>query len=153
MEYFIKILMSAIGTAAFSLLYRVKAKHIPHAAVGGALTCAIYLLADRFGVALFLSNLIAALASVLYSNVMARLLKTPAIIFITGCILPLVPGSALFYTMNCLILQDMNGFWMYAESALTCALGIAAGISVESTIITLFGKLSSLTKKKGGKTA
>lgn len=140
--------MSALGTAAFSFLYRVKAPHILYTALGGALTCGVYLISEHLGVALFLSNLIAALASVLYANLMARVLKTPAVIFITGCILPLVPGSALFYTMNCLILQDMPGFWSYAKTALVCALGIAAGISVESSIISMFEKLFSLKKSR-----
>lgn len=148
MEELKLILTAAIGTAGFSLLFQIKPMHIPSATFGGALTCAIWLLLDRLGAALFLSNLIAALASVIYANILARILKTPASVFITACMIPLVPGGMLFNTMNCLILQDLTGFLLYGKNTLVTALGIAGGIAVESSATNVLGKVFHRNKKK-----
>ena len=141
------IITSFIATAGFALAFHIKTKHLLWAAFGGALTCAIYVAFDALGASLFLSNFIASLCSVMYSSILARLLKTPATIFVSACIIPLAPGGSLFYTMNNLIMWDKDAFVENGTATLLVALGIAGGIVVESATAYLIGKAVSSHKK------
>ncbi len=141
MDYLEMILTSLIGTAGFAIIFRLKPTHILPAALGGALTCAAYALFDSMGAALFLSNFLASLFGVLYSCIMAKLLKTPSTIFVALCIIPLVPGSSLFYTMSHLLVWSQSEFMQSAGNALQIALGIAGGIVLESAVVHFLGHL------------
>ncbi len=140
--YIIKMTVTgALGTLGFSLLFGVKPKFVPFATFGGAISTAVYVLLDMLGVGLFFSNFIATLACVIYSIVLSRTLKTPAVIFITAAIIPLVPGGALFNTMISIISKNSVLGMQYAKDSLSVALGIAAGIAIESLIVTVINKL------------
>ena len=112
---------------------------------------AIYIILDDFGVSLFLSNFIASLASVIYSGIMARVLKTPTTIFVALCIIPLVPGGSLFYTMSNLIMWNQTEFFRYGLNTILIALGIAGGIVVESATVHLMGR--AITKARRQQTS
>lgn len=148
MQEFIMILTSLIATTGFALAFHIQAKHIAWAALGGAVTCAVYVLFDGLGASLFLSNFVASLCSVLYSSILARTLKTPATIFVSACIIPLAPGGSLFYTMSNLIMWDQEAFLMHGTNTLLVALGIAGGIVVESATAYLIGKAMAMRKKQ-----
>ena len=134
MKYLIMICMSFLGTAAFSIIFHTKKQHILLASIGGTLTCAVYALFDSLGAPLFLSNLPASLFAVVFASVVAKVLKTPSTILVALCIIPLVPGSSLFYTMSNLIVWDEAQFFFYSRNTLSTALGIAGGIALESTV-------------------
>lgn len=148
MQALIMIITSFIATAGFALAFHIKARHLIWAAIGGALTCAVYVAFDMSGASLFLSNFVASLFSVFYAGVLARILKTPATIFVSACIIPLAPGGSLFYTMNNLIMWDQEAFLMHGANTLLVALGIAGGIVVESAIVYLIGKAVAANKKR-----
>ena len=76
---------------------------------------------------LFLENevvryLIVSIAVSVYGEVMARLLKTPTTLFSVVCLVPLVPGSGLYYTMTHALSGNLDGF---VEKG-TSTLGLAA---------------------------
>lgn len=139
MEYLEMILTSLLGTLGFAIIFRIKGAHIAWASIGGALTCAVYVLFDFLGAALFLSNFLASLFAVIFASVMAKFLKTPSTILVSLCIIPLVPGSSLFYTMSNLIVWNEAQFFLYAKNTLHIALGIAGGIVLESAVVHLLG--------------
>lgn len=145
------IFVGMVSTVGFAMLFHIKASHIPFAAIGGALSSAIYIILDDFGVSLFLSNFIASLASVIYSGIMARVLKTPTTIFVALCIIPLVPGGSLFYTMSNLIMWNQAEFFHYGLNTILIALGIAGGIVVESATVHLMGR--AITKARRQQTS
>lgn len=148
MQAFIMVITSFIATAGFAVGFHIKAKHLIWAALGGALTCMVYVAFDAMGASLFLSNFVASLCSVLYASILARLLKTPATIFVSACIIPLAPGGSLFYTMSNLIMWDEQAFFMHGTNTLLIALGIAGGIVVESATAYLIGKAVATNKKR-----
>ncbi|MBQ2767692.1 MAG: threonine/serine exporter family protein [Clostridia bacterium] len=148
METFKILITALLGTAGFSIIFHIKFGHILPAALGGGLTCAAYLFFDGLGCALFLSNFLASLVAVLYSGILARLLKTPSTIFVALCIIPLVPGSGLFYSMRHLIVWDRELFFTHGPNAMQIALGIAAGIVLESAVVHLFGLVGKNSKEK-----
>ena len=135
-----------LGTIGFAVLFSIKQKHILLAALGGGIATLVYVLLDIVGVNLFVSNFVATLICVIYSNILARLVKTPSMVFITASIIPLVPGGALFYAMSNLILGDSLTAKTYGLNALQVALGIAGGIVIESLIVTIMIKLIRIKK-------
>ena len=148
----LKMLITAfLGTAGFSIIFRVKLPHILPAAIGGTLTCGVYLLFDEMGCAPFLSNFLASLAAVLYAGILAQILKTPSTIFVALCIIPLVPGSGLFYSMRYLIVWDKELFFTHGPNALQIALGIAGGIVLESAVVHLLGLIRRRARVESSK--
>lgn len=134
------ILTGALGTLGFAILFNIKPKHVPFAVLGGAIATLIYALLDAMGVDLFLSNFVATLACGAYSTAMARILKTPSMVFVTASIIPLVPGGSLFYTMSNLILGNTELAGEFGLKTLQVALGIAGGIVIESLIGSFISK-------------
>ncbi|MBQ7292446.1 MAG: threonine/serine exporter family protein [Clostridia bacterium] len=144
------IVTGTLGAAGFAVLFGIKLKHVPVAAVGGLIATAVYVFMDLWGANLFLSNFLATIVCVIYANIFARVLKTPSIVFITASIIPLVPGGSLFYTMSNIILGDGLAAKTYGLNTLQVALGIAGGIVIESLVVSVMLRISQakLTKKR-----
>lgn len=97
----------------------------------GAISWWVYLLAEPLGseTARFFTATI--VVSVL-AEVLARVLKAPATIFLIIGIIPLVPGGGLYYTMDYLINGD---YPMFSQVGLQTA-ATAAAIAVGATLVT-----------------
>lgn len=140
--YLIKMTVAGtLGTIGFAFLFCVKPKLMPFAALGGAIASVVYVFLDMVGVGLFLSNFLATFTCVIYSIILSRTLKTPSVIFITTAIIPLVPGGMLFNTMINVISKNSDLAMRYAKDSLSVALGIAAGIAIESLMVTAINKI------------
>ena len=146
MELLKLVITGTVGAFGFSVLFGTKPTHTPFAAFGGMLSTLVYALLDILGVNLFVSHFVAAVVCVIYSNILARVLKTPSMVFITSSIIVLVPGGSLFYTMSNIILGNSQAASAYALSTLQVALGIAGGIVIESLIVSLMSKFSHSRK-------
>ena len=77
----------------------------------------------------FFACLLAAAFAIVYAELLARWLKTPATLFVVPSILPLVPGGSLYYTMSSAVHGDVVGTKYYGTLTATTALALAAGIS------------------------
>jgi uncharacterized membrane protein YjjB (DUF3815 family) len=122
------------GTLGFSLLFRVNPKHIPISTLGGIISCAIYIAFDLMGANAFVSNFIAMLISAILCEIFARIFRAPAAIFLLPCVVPLVPGRGLYYTMSTLISENYNAMVAYGKATLLTGLGIASGMIVASAV-------------------
>lgn len=122
------------GTLIYSVLMRLKLRHLPAIGIGAALTYIIFALLDHHGWVLFLSNMVAAMVATIYAEIMARILKAPVAIYSTPSIIPLVPGGSLYYTMAALMDGDKAEFFSRGTDTLMVALGIAVGIIAVSVI-------------------
>ena len=94
----------------------------------------MYLLAEPLGseTARFFTATI--VVSVL-SEVLARVLKAPATIFLIIGIIPLVPGGGLYYTMDYLINGDYPMFSQVGLQTASTAAAIAVGASLVTSIV------------------
>ena len=135
MSEMIQVLCAGFGTFGFSILFRVRAPHLPVAALGGVLSWTCYLLVSRAGGTIFFTTLISAMAVCLWAETMARLRKAPATVFLVPGIIPLIPGSALYYAMDGLVSKDMSTFVAKGGETLFVAVGIAGGILFASEIV------------------
>ena len=126
----IQLIMSAIGSVGFAMIYRVAGKYLPLAALGGTLTFAVYYTIEFFGFGVFTAAMLSSAFSALFSEVFAKIKRAPVSIFLLPCSIPIVPGSALYYTMANFIAKDFSMAWHYLGIALGVGLGIACGIVV-----------------------
>lgn len=134
MKDFIMILMGLIGTLGFSLLFHVTGRKLIAIALGGAASTAIYLLilnvTDQKAMALLVST--AAIG--ILAEIFARLFKAPVISFLVPMLVPLIPGSDLYYTTSFLIRGQSAEFTQKAQSLLIQAGAIAFGVILVSCV-------------------
>ena len=148
-EKIVQLIAAFVGTVGFSILFNVEKKNILVASVGGFLVWAVYLLGiDLLQMHLFSATVFAAAICQIYSEIFARIRKTPTTVFFIPAIVPLIPGGALYNTMYAAVIQDWDQFRSYGVSTLLGTLGIAIGLSFVSGVLYV---LSSLGKRRAEK--
>lgn len=138
-EGLLQILCAGLGTFAFALFFHVRPRHLLLATLGGALSWLLYLAVFYQGRgSVFLSALAASLGVCLWAEILARVRKAPANIFLIPGIIPLLPGGALYYTMSALIAGDMDTVVAKGRETGLMALGIVVGILIASELVRVF---------------
>lgn len=130
-----KIVLAGLGTLGFALYYHVRPRHIPMAALGGAIAQLCCALVDHAGGGLLLSSLVAALAICVWSETMARVRRAPANVFLIPGVVPLLPGGKLYYAMSGLIQSDHAAFVSYGTQAIFVTFGVVGGIVLASETV------------------
>lgn len=129
-------LLSAIaGTVGFSLIFKLAPSRVWAAAIGGLLTYASYELSVFFGANVLLASFIAALFMAIFSEVSARVFRAPTVLFLFPCAIPIVPGSALYYSMFHLLSLNFSGSFEALKTTGQTVLGIALGLSFSSIVV------------------
>ena len=128
-----QILAAAVGTLGFAFVFNIRGRKVFFAAFGGCLGWVLFLL-----LGLFLENevvryLIVSIAVSVYGEVMARVLKTPTTLFSVVCLVPLVPGSGLYYTMTHALSGNLDGFIEKGTSTLGLAAALSIGVVLVNT--------------------
>lgn len=129
------ILSGTLGTIGFSLFFKINPKRIFFTTIGGALTCVCYVLCLNFFSHEFFQNLFPALLATSYSEIAARVTKSPSTPYIACSIISLVPGGKLYYTMYNFIISDMPAFRTTLVETMRIAAGLAVGIIIVSVIV------------------
>lgn len=123
-----------LGSLGFAIFLKMKGKQIFHAGLGGLVTWFIYLMTFGFCQSEFVSNLVAAFFVGVFAEVMARVNRAPATIFLTAAAIPLIPGGKLYYTMYGIVSQDKSLFVESGTDAVIIALAISLGFVVVAVI-------------------
>lgn len=145
-ENIIAVVAAAAGTVGFSLMLRLKWERLPVIAVSTALCYSIYLLCIHFNMASFMANFLAALFAGFVSEFLAKHIKAPVTVFLTPTILPLVPGSTLYYTIEAFFKGELrNALHYFAITGSTIG-AILLGIVIVNTIMKCIRNYST-TKK------
>ena len=149
----IKSIYALIATLTFGILFNIQGKKLAIASLGGGISWFAYLLAASYGKSNVLSLFIASLIAGVFSEAMARIMKTPVTTFVICAIIPLVPGGGMYYTMLDSIRGNINSSLNNGLETLTSAGAIAVGIilvSSTSKYITLIraNKKSKKTSRK-----
>ena len=142
MSELIMIITGMLGAAGFALLYNIRGKRLVFAALGGLLAVIFYVVFGWFIENEILNYFICSLAVSLYAEIMARILKTPTTTFIITSLIPLIPGSSLYYTMTNAFSGDLNSFIEKGLYTLGLAGALAAGI------IVVFGVIKVIFRKR-----
>ncbi len=141
MIYAQQIITAFLGSLGFSILFNIRGRKIWYAASGGMLSWATYLLGGLWLGSEMTQYFIAAIIVTIYSEICARIEKTPATIFLTATIIPLVPGQALYYTMSYAVNGLLGEFAANASYTVGIAVAIAAGIMAASSLFRILSAL------------
>lgn len=127
-----------IGCMGFAIVFNVHGTGRLFCALGGLLSWGIYLLTVHLGGTDIAGYFWAAVIAAQYSEVMARLLKYPAISYLVISIFPLIPGASIYYTMHYAVVGDMASFAAKGMHTIAIAAFIAVAILLISTSARLF---------------
>ena len=138
---------SFVGSLGFSMLFNLRGKRLFWASFGGSVAWGAYLIVKALSSGnLFLCGVISAMVATAYSEIFARILKTPKTAFIFPAIVPMVPGGGLYYTMSHFISGNTPGAIKYASDTLTTAIALAFGIVVIILWVKIYKHLKNLKK-------
>lgn len=126
----LQLFTAFLGSFGFSLVFHVRPRWLPLAGLGGLLGWGIYLLCSVWWEGVFLPSFVGSAFAALYGEVLARVLKAPAPTFFIPAVIPLIPGSSLYYMMSYAVRREWAIAQIYSSQTLQAALAIAAGISL-----------------------
>lgn len=134
MDFVVEMISAVIATVSFAILFRLRARYLVLAGIGGGITYFIYYVINAGFGALFAASFFASIFSALYSEVCARVKRAPATLFIFPCAISIVPGGSLYRTMISLISADYDAAWDYFGDTMSVAMGIAGGLIFVSLV-------------------
>ena len=128
---FVAGLMATIG---YALIFNQPRRHLAATVLAGAAGWILYLYAVSLGTGEAFSCFLSAFLVTVLSQLFARLLKDPVMIFCIPGIMPIVPGAAMYRTMRAFIEHDMAQAAAAGYSAITMAAAIALGLLAASSL-------------------
>ena len=134
LKLLLEILYSFVDSFSFGVIFNIKGRKVFFAGLGGALSQACY----GF-LAIYLSNeipayLFATIITAIYAEIMARISKTPATVFLVPSIIPLVPGGMIYNTMEYCLMGENIMFFNKLIETIGVAGALAMGILIVSSI-------------------
>lgn len=130
----IQVIVSFLASLGFGIIFNIKGKNLLFAAIGGSLGWFSYLLFTDFNMSKFPALFLSSLIFSTYSEICARLLKTPTTTIIICALIPLVPGAGMYYTMYETISGNVSGAIELGLNTLAEAGSLALGVIFISTI-------------------
>lgn len=135
---------AAAATSGFSVLFGLHSVDIILASCGAAIGWAVFQ-AMPSALAPAFAAFTAALASGFYSEIVGWFRSRPATVYMIASIIPLVPGSGMYYTMLASLEGDSAKSLELGLATIITAFAIAAGLAVSNAIVRMtFGKSSRL---------
>lgn len=141
--YEIQNIATFIACVGFSIIFNIHGWGICICAFGGMITWIVYCFANYLGFDLYTSYFFAAVVAAVYSEVLARIRKYPAISYLVVAIFPLIPGAGIYYATSFLMQGYQNAFVQKALQTIGIAGVIAVGILMVSTLVRLWNVLKS----------
>ena len=139
-EEWMQIAAALSGSLGFGLIFNLNHKKLYAAAIGGGVCWIAYLVFDHFLANDYEAAFFASAIVLVYAEIMARVLKTPVTVFSLIGTIPIIPGAALYRTMDALIQSDYEQFGTQGIYTLLFAICMAAGIVIGTVIFKLFEK-------------
>ncbi|ATD55326.1 threonine/serine exporter family protein [Clostridium chauvoei] len=131
-------LITFIATLGFGILFNIRGKKLFFAALGGAISWFVYLLGLSFDLTTLSALFISSLVFSLYSEIFARILKTPVTTLVICALIPLVPGGGMYYTMYEAVTGNIMKSIETGITTIASAGTLALGVIFVSTITRLF---------------
>lgn len=132
---YIEALASFIGCVGFFICFNIFAPGGFLCALGGLLTWITYRIACRLIGDDIAAYFFATITASLYSEIMARIRKYPAISYLVISIFPLIPGAGVYYTMTQVLKGDMPSFATQGTHTIAIAGVMAVGILLSTTFV------------------
>lgn len=132
----IEIAAAFLGTFGFGILFNIRGKRLVWTSLGGLLAWAMFLVLGLVIEGEPIRYLIVSMFTTVYSEIMARKLKTPVT---TACIItliPLVPGGVLYNATTAALSGDMELFIPRLVNTAELAVAMSLGIVIVTAAFT-----------------
>ena len=130
--------MAFLGGAGFSLLYNIRRTKLLITSFGSAIGWTVYTLLKLYVTDSDIIGFFAAAVVVtIYAEIFARIKKTPTTTYLVVGIIPMIPGSSLYYTMNYAFKGEWESFSSTGLYTLQLSMSLAVGIIVVSSVMTM----------------
>lgn len=107
-RFWIELVVAAVSTVAFSVLFYVPRKYYPLNGFCGALGWAVYLILMKSGQTSVTATFVATLAVIFASRLLAVVERCPATLFLIPGIFPLIPGVTIYKTAYHVVTNDLG---------------------------------------------
>lgn len=134
MQNGIQLLAALLGSLGFAALFNIRGKKLAFATFGGFFAWAVYLAVGEVTLNPYICGFVSSVALTLYAEIMARCQKTPVTVFLVSAAIPLIPGGALYRSMNYLMQREWELFGQESLYTLLFAASMSAGITVTTVI-------------------
>ncbi len=138
---FLQVIYAFIVSLGFGVLFNVRDKNLFFAALGGAVGWFFYSITMNLSDSSILAMLIASISISISAEIFSRVLKNPVTLFLVCSLIPLVPGSGMYYTVFEAVEGNVFGSLNNGIETLSLAGVIAVGIILVSTLSRLMQKL------------
>lgn len=133
-------IFSIVGCFGFGMLFNIKGKKLLFASLGGGLSWFVYSLCLNNNISEISSLLISSIIFSIYSEIMARILKTPVTSLVICALLPLVPGAGMYYTMYDVVTGNISSSISTGLHTIASAGTLALGVILVTTITRIITK-------------
>lgn len=137
-NYIIQIISAIITTIGFGIMFNIRNRNLVHTGIAGGISWAIYLLGKHYNLSDGINYFLATLCLSLYSEIMARRLKTPVTTIIIAALIPLAPGGGIYYMMYNLLNKN---YFMAIEKGISTFIiagSMAIGIFTATNMTKIF---------------
>lgn len=129
-----QIFMGFLGSLGFGILFHIRGRRLVIASLGGLISWTVFLLLEPLLPGESIRYFLASATVTVYAEVFARIIKTPTTTFLVPSLIPLIPGGALYYTMNYALNEQWTSFGAKALYTLELAAALALGIIAVTTL-------------------
>ncbi len=148
-NFFVECLAGCvIGCGGFSILFNIHRLGILFGSLGGIMGWGVYCLVEELSGDAAAAMLISSAAAAVYSEIMARIRKSPAIGYLVLSLIPLIPGSSLYYTMTYMVRGHMMDFGTKGLDTVILTGMMAVGILLVSTSVRMWNVWKFEHRKK-----
>lgn len=133
----LQLVTAFLGSLGFALLFHVKRERLLLASLGGLLAWGVYLLMGQVTDQDVVRYFVASVVLTVYAEVLARMVKCPATLFIVTAAIPLIPGGSLYRTMEFFMENDLEAFSRQALTTVLLAVALAVGMLFPTSIFQL----------------
>lgn len=130
----IQCVFSVVASAGFVIIFNIHGYGNLLCALGGGITWAAYCIVQASGGQALLCYFVATVVAAVFAEVMARVRKYPAISYLISSLLPLIPGSGIYYAAQQAMQGNSEGFVAHGTHTLAIAGVMAVGILLVVTL-------------------
>jgi len=146
---YITILYALIGSLGFALFFNIAKRHIIPATLNGTIGWAAYVIMNNvFHGTVFINALVAGLLIAILAENFARIFKAPSSIYHIIGLIPLVPGSNLYYLAEALLSENATRALEQLKALAWNMLGIGAGAAAVLGVIWMTRRIKAGRKEK-----
>lgn len=116
----------------------------------GAFACSFTfeMLFEYTPLGIFAGTLTAVVVAHTYSEIIARILKTPSTVILIPSTVPLLPGGYLFYAMSALVTGDKNAFGYNSRQTALVAFAIALGSVITLIVLNIIRRIKAVLQRR-----